>query len=65
MVTPVPSVAEPLRKVTVSPAAAGVTVADRITAEPDTAVDDANGVSVVVVVMAVTVSVCDVLAEVP
>ena len=50
---------------TVSPAAAGVTVADRITAEPDTAVDEANGVSVVVVVIAVTVSVYDVLAEVP
>ena len=65
MVIPVPSVEEPFRKLTLSPAAAGVTVAESVTAEPDTAVDDANGVSVVVVVMAVTVSVCEVLAEAP
>ena len=63
MVVPVPSVDEPFRKVTVSPVAAGVTVAESVTVEPDTTVDELNVASVVVVEIAVTVSVCDVLAE--
>ena len=64
-VVPVPSVVEPFRKLTVSPATAGVTVADSVTVEPETAVDELSVASVVVVEIAVTVSVCDVLAEVP
>ena len=65
MVVPVPRVAVPFRKLTVSPATAGVTVADNVTVDPDTAVDEVNAASVVVVEIAVTVSVCDVLAEAP
>ena len=65
MVVPVPSVAVPFRKLTVSPATAGVTVADSVTVEPDTAVDELNAASVVVVEIAVTVNVCAALAEAP
>ena len=63
LVIPVPSVAAPFRKLTVSPATAGVTVADSVTVEPETAVDLPRGANVVVVVIALTVSVCDVLAD--
>ena len=56
MVVPVPSAVVPFRKLTVSPATAGVTVADSVTVEPDTAVDELNAASAVVVAIGVTVS---------
>ena len=65
LVVPVPSVAVPFRKLTVSPATAGVTDDDNVTVEPAAIVDEPIEAKVVVVAIAVTVKGCAALADAP